>query len=494
MDPRNYGRSQEAQPQMTSRQHTRFSWQQPLDDEVPPYQEQQQQAQQHQPQQLATQQYQTQQQYQQYQQPQQQQQQYQHQHHQPQPLPQQQQQHHHHHHHQEPQQRVDIDASRHFSYAQTPAEMRAFVYTSSPSDPPMPHSMPISLPTSPVGYTPIDPRPQSMLDAQIPVVPPQSRAADMQPSHVQQVQPPVSPVSPQHSSHPQTQQYSPVSPIPHPQPVHQAPQANTQQSRHARQMSNLSPINTNVRVHTMPTIPPTPPSGTHQTSPLPQKAPITPISANSMHKEQPRQAATSPTNQASYAHEPYSPHGFVTGQTNNMHAVFSPDAAHGPNGLDFAAHQPGQISHPNMESESSHEWSNGLCACRPEPATCFTGLFCPCIVYGRTSYRLSQKSAKNDPTDMLGHSTTNGHCIVMGLSCGLWWLFPMLQRTRIRRAYKIKGSLGSDLLRGCCCCCCVVVQNEREVKAREEASRRWAGPASTDVYTRSGGMVYKPQQ
>lgn len=359
----------------------------------------------------------------------------------------------------------------------------------------MPHSMPISLPTSPVGYTPIDPRPQSILDSQLPVIARQSHAADVTPSHPQEVQSPVSPVSPQLSSHTQTQQFphSPVSLIPYPQPVQHGPQVNTQQSRHARQMSNLSPINTNVRINAMPTIPPTPPSVTHQTSPLPQKAPITPISASSMHKEQPRNISTSPTNQTSFAHEPYSPHGFAS-QTNNLHAVFSPDAAHGPNGLDFASHQPGQIAHPNMESESSHQWQNSLCACSPEPSTCLTGLFCPCILYGRTSYRLSQKSAKNDPTDMLGHSSTNGHCIVMGLSCGLWWLFPMLQRTRIRRAYKIKGSFGSDLVRGCCCCCCVTVQNEREVKGREEASRRWAGPASTDVYTRNDGMVYRPQQ
>jgi len=70
----------------------------------------------------------------------------------------------------------------------------------------------------------------------------------------------------------------------------------------------------------------------------------------------------------------------------------------------------------------------------------------------------------------------------------------MLQRTRIRHAYKLSGNMASDLLKGCCCCCCVAVQNEREVKTREEASRRWAGPASTDVYGRTGGMVYKPQQ
>ncbi|RYO64538.1 hypothetical protein AA0116_g3649 [Alternaria tenuissima] len=388
---------------MTSRQHNRFSWQQPLEEDAPAYPQSQQQTPQHQ--------------HQPYQQPYQQPAQLQ-------------------------QSQVSTDASRHFSYAQTPAEMRAFVYTSSPNDPPMPQSIPISLPTSPVGYTPIDPRPQSMLDAQLPVVPPQSQSAYTPSSYAQDVKPPVSPVSPQHTS--QTQHFSPVSPIPQPQPNEQRSEVDTQQSRHARQMSNLSPINTNIRTYAMPPIPPTPPSGTHQTSPLPHKTPITPVSANSMHKDQPRIDPTSPTNRISpYPNEPYSPHGFTSGQNNNFHAVFSPDAAHGPNGLDFAAHQPGQISHPNMELEKSKEWSNGL---------------------------------------------------FMGLSCGLWWLFPMLQRTRIRRAYKLDGSFGSDLLKGCCCCCCVTVQNEREVKHREEVSRRWAGPASTDAYTRTGGMVYKPQQ
>jgi Cys-rich protein (TIGR01571 family) len=466
MDPKQHGQGQQLQPQMASRHHNRFSWQPPLEEEAPAYEERQQQAPQH-----AAQQYQQPQQYQQASQPQQ------------------------------PQ--VSTDASRHFSYAQTPAEMRAFVYTSSPNDPPMPQSMRISLPTSPIAYTPIDPRPQSMLDPQFPANPPQSQTAYALPSHPQDVKPTISPVSPNYAAQPQ-QHFSPVSPIPQqPQPVQQRSQIDTHQSRHARQMSNLSPINTNIRTYTMPPIPATPPSGTQQqVSPLPTKTPITPLSANSTTKIREQQPRNGPINLSnphpSYPSEPYSPHGFTSTSTGaqNFHAVFSPDAAHGPNGLDFSTHQPGQISHPNMSLEKDHEWKNSLCSCSPDISTCLTGLICPCVLYGRTSYRLSQRSAKKDPTDMLAHSSTNGHCMVMGLSCGLWWLFPMLQRTRIRRAYKLGGSFGGDLLKGCCCCCCVAVQNEREVKGREEAARRWAGPASTEVYTSSGrgGMVYKPQQ
>lgn len=423
---------------MSSRQHHRFSWQPPLEEEAPAYTEVQEESPSHVPHASET---------------------------------------------------TAAAASRHFSYGQTPVEHRAFVYTSKPSDPPLPRNTRISVAAS--LFTPIDPRPQSMLDPLNTSASPQPQTAYVVPSHSQYEKAPVSPLS---NNDPRAlpPSQSPVSPVPAPYAT-QRPVLETQQSRHARQMSNLSPINTNVGVYPMPPIPPTPPSGM-QTSPLPHKTPVTPISAASTRKDLVRENPTSPSNRKSYANEPYSPHGFTSGQTNNMHAVFSPDAAHGPNGLDFALHQPGQIAHPNMESGKSHSWNDPLCACTGDVSTCLTGLVCPCILYGRTSYRLSQKSAKKDPTDMLGHSAANGHCMAMGLSCGLWWLFPMLQRTRIRHAYKLGGSFGSDLLRGCCCCCCVAVQNEREVRSREEASRRWAGPASTDVYTRTSGMLYKPQQ
>lgn len=397
-----------------------------------------------------------------------------------------------------------VEQNRHFSYAQTPVEHEAFFYVSSPSDPAVP-----ALPQAPQVQqtsvrpmhspdTPIDERPQSVFYYNTPLtsaVQPQPQhqpthvAPSSYPPHPHDEKHPVSPVSPHNG--PRTMPFSPVSP---PQaydmPVHpaQRPTVTVPQNSHTRKMSmaSLSPINTNVGQHQrMPPIPPTPPSG-NPASPLPHKTPITPISAGSTAKGTlPRE------NRKSYANEPYSPHGFTSTQTNNLHAVFSPDAAHGPNGLDFALHQPGQIAHPNMESSTSKEWSNGLFSCAPE---CLTGLFCPCLLYGRTAYRLSQKSAKKDPTDMLGHSTTNGHCMVMSLSCGLWGLFPALQRMKIRRAYKLGGSVIGDLAKGCCCCCCVAVQNEREVKQREEASRRWAGPANTDVYGRQSGMVYKPQQ
>ncbi|KAF2646303.1 PLAC8-domain-containing protein [Massarina eburnea CBS 473.64] len=367
--------------------------------------------------------------------------------------------------------------NRTFSYAQTPAEHIAFQYIPSPSDAP-------SVPRIP---SPIDPGPASIYTAHHQATQPQP-----QPTYSSPAYPEIASVSPLSSNNRSSlSQYGPVSPVSEPQQVYTQ---QTEAQRHARNLSNLSPINTNLAHNTIPPMPPTPhaqPAGA-----LPTKMPITPISPNSIKKEPlDHRTPTSPTSKASYAHEPYSPHGH-TPTGNPLHAVFSPDSAHGPNGLDFSLHRPGQIAHPNMDLSTpgqKQSWKTSLCSCTPDFSTCLTGLFCPCILYGRTSYRLSQKSAKQDPTDLLSYEATNGHCAIMALSCGLWWLFPMLQRTRLRHMYKLEGGLLGDCVKGVCCCCCVAVQNEREVKGREEAMRRWAGPAGNDVYGREGGMKYKPQ-
>jgi Cys-rich protein (TIGR01571 family) len=121
-----------------------------------------------------------------------------------------------------------------------------------------------------------------------------------------------------------------------------------------------------------------------------------------------------------------------------VHAVFSPDAPLGPNGLNPALHQPGQIAHPNMDLSSTgseKEWKHSTCDCGGDVGTCLTGLFCPCILYGKTSYRLSQKSSKKDPTDMLGYNATNSQCVVMSAACGLWCKpFPRSSTRRMTKS------------------------------------------------------------
>lgn len=95
--------------------------------------------------------------------------------------------------------------------------------------------------------------------------------------------------------------------------------------------------------------------------------------------------------------------------------IYNPNSISGPNGLTAASHQPGQSVHPNMDLNDG-QWRHDLCGC--DASICALGLCCPCILYGKTEYRLSQRAEKRDPTDLLGHSACNGSCSLMAIACG----------------------------------------------------------------------------
>lgn len=176
--------------------------------------------------------------------------------------------------------------------------------------------------------------------------------------------------------------------------------------------------------------------------------------------------------------------------------IFSPDNPVGPNGLPLQLHQPGQITHPNMDLSnpgSRQEWKHSMCECSADCGTCLIGVLCPCILFGKTAFRLRRKNEKKDPTDLLGWSSFNGPCAAMAatVACAFCGMFPLFHRTRLRHLYNLEGNVFSDTVKACCCCCCAVIQNEREVRDREESNRRWAGPASgPTVYEREEMMRY----
>lgn len=179
------------------------------------------------------------------------------------------------------------------------------------------------------------------------------------------------------------------------------------------------------------------------------------------------------------------PTQFPTPAPETKREIYNPDSLSGPN-AGPENHRPGQVSHPNAAVDP--HWKTGLC----EPDTvCCMGLICPCMVYGKTMYRLSRRAQKQDPTDMLGYESCNGSCALMFFSCGFQSLLAAIQRTRIRKLYHLQGGFGTDCLKACCCCCCVIMQDEREVRDREELIRRHAGPA-TGAYVTPHGMTYAP--
>ncbi|KAJ5747169.1 uncharacterized protein N7511_008865 [Penicillium nucicola] len=154
-------------------------------------------------------------------------------------------------------------------------------------------------------------------------------------------------------------------------------------------------------------------------------------------------------------------------------------------------HQPGQITHPNQEVRGGG-WSNGLCEFS-NFGICCLGLICPCILYGRTQHRLTMKSRKEDPTNMLAYETCNGSCTGMGLLCGCQWLMATVQHTRIRKSYGIQGDIASDCVRATCCTCCTLIQDEKEILKREGQRARAArerGATLMSPYTAPGPMMY----
>ena len=153
----------------------------------------------------------------------------------------------------------------------------------------------------------------------------------------------------------------------------------------------------------------TPISPYHSADPLPAK-----ISENNNDLKPSSNAPGSPKYQT-IRHE--TPHFDAPPQRSTADRtthVYNPDSLAGPNGAPVEKHLPGQVAHPN--STVDPHWKHGLC----EPdAVCCLGLFCPCIVYGKTQYRLSRKAEKKDPTDVLGWEKVNGSCGVMAVACGL---------------------------------------------------------------------------
>lgn len=170
---------------------------------------------------------------------------------------------------------------------------------------------------------------------------------------------------------------------------------------------------------------------------------------------------------------------------------YHPDAFSGPNSPPLENHIPGQISHPN-EQVKGGTWTNGFFDCGSDMGTCCTGLFCPCILYGKTQYRLKLRSDKEDPTNLLGYETVNGSCMAMSVLCGFHWVLAGIQHARVRRIYRLPGGIGSDCAKAICCCWCTLIQDEKEVKHREERARQLAGASKSTPYIAPQGMSYAP--
>lgn len=165
-----------------------------------------------------------------------------------------------------------------------------------------------------------------------------------------------------------------------------------------------------------------------------------------------------------------------------------------PPSTDPSQFPPGSFT-PSPQSIRGGSWQHGFCSCA-DPTICLTGLFCPCIVYGKTQYRLTQRAEKKDPTNLLGYTAVNGSCVAFAVLCGINGILAAIQHTRVRKAFAMSsdaGNVAGDCIKGVCCCCCVVAQDEKEVKFREEQARKPSASATRmEGYVAPITMTFNP--
>jgi hypothetical protein len=152
-----------------------------------------------------------------------------------------------------------------------------------------------------------------------------------------------------------------------------------------------------------------------QPTPVESQAPSIPLKslpARSPVQAQPPYSADPPKVQQEIQNEDGKPGTSLSPATHRA-PIYDPHSFAGPNSTLLESHRPGQMLHPN--ANLGPEWRQGLCEF---DTVCCVGLFCPCILYGKTQYRLSQKANRKEATDLLGYKAVNGACGLMAIACG----------------------------------------------------------------------------
>ncbi|TGO53293.1 hypothetical protein BCON_0126g00190 [Botryotinia convoluta] len=126
------------------------------------------------------------------------------------------------------------------------------------------------------------------------------------------------------------------------------------------------------------------------------------------------------------------------------------------------------------EHKGQSDWMVPFCH-HPEGdhKTALEGLFVPCLLYGKTHWRLKNVALGRDPHNFKSSDGCNSMCWIHGAltaACCLSIGLTLIQRARIRAQYRILGSMGNDIIKSCFCGPCVMMQHDREVRAREGAS------------------------
>ncbi|KAE8022359.1 hypothetical protein FH972_008163 [Carpinus fangiana] len=153
----------------------------------------------------------------------------------------------------------------------------------------------------------------------------------------------------------------------------------------------------------------------------------------------------------------------------------------------LAVHKCNECGQPLPESfqpPADEPWTTGICGCAEDRESCLTGLFCPCVLFGRNVESLREDTPWTTPCMChaicveggiaLAAATTVFGCVDPSfLICeGLlfaWWMFGIytgLVRQSLQKKYHLKNSPCDPCLVHCCMHSCALCQEHREMKGR----------------------------
>ncbi|GAA0159319.1 hypothetical protein LIER_16126 [Lithospermum erythrorhizon] len=146
----------------------------------------------------------------------------------------------------------------------------------------------------------------------------------------------------------------------------------------------------------------------------------------------------------------------------------------------------GQPLPESFEFPADEPWTTGIFGCAEDTESCWTGLFCPCILFGRNVEKLREDTPWNTPCICHAIFIEGGLAVVAttaaingidprtsfllceGLLFG-WWLcaiYTGLVRQSLQKKYHLKNSPCDPCMVHCCLHCCALCQEHREMKGR----------------------------
>ncbi|KAI9075933.1 hypothetical protein K1719_018053 [Acacia pycnantha] len=145
----------------------------------------------------------------------------------------------------------------------------------------------------------------------------------------------------------------------------------------------------------------------------------------------------------------------------------------------------GQALPESYEPPADEDWTTGICGCVEDAESCWTGLFCPCVLFGR-----NVEAMRNDipwtnaclchamcveggmvvataTAFMYGIDPDTSFLIVESLLF-MWWMcgiYTGLFRQSLQKKYHLKNSPCDPCLVHCCLHWCAICQEHREMRS-----------------------------